>query len=210
MPKSQKSILNSNSSKSSKSSKFFKYLNIIQSQYINAEIRTLMLPITVTSPPTEFEDLHTLERVISDYVGTIRFSKTNVALMLRDHLIENSGKYNALLNIILKSYALIDYQEEQTKKTVHKSFIMYAYDFLDLLMKILRQIEKEQGEEMNFYDNLDLIIEFADRKEEMLNTQYYPKAKEELASFHNKELRNKLDDNLKKFLNKHQKPRSHD
>ncbi len=167
-----------------------------------------MLLVTVTSTPTEFEDLHSLERVISDYVGAIRFSKTNVALMLRDHLIENSGKYNALLNKILKSYALIDYQEDQTKKTVHKSFIMYAYDFLELLIKILRQIETEQGEEMDFYDNLDLIIEFTDRKEEMLNSQYYPKAKEELASFHNKDLRSQLDANLKTFLDKHQKKNS--
>ncbi|MHA1612084.1 MAG: hypothetical protein ACTSVZ_11265 [Promethearchaeota archaeon] len=169
-----------------------------------------MLLVTLISPPTEFEDLHALELVFADYVGTIRFSKENVALMLRDHLIENSGKYNALLNKILKLYALVDYQEEKTKKTVHKAFIMYAYDFLDLLIKILRQIEKEQGEEMDFYDNLDLIIEFAERKEDILNSQYYPKAKEELALFYDRELRNNLDANLKNFLDKHQKPRPQD
>ena len=164
----------------------------------------------MTSPPAEFEDLHTLERIISDFVSTIRFSETIAALLLRDHLIENSGKYSALLNRILKNYTLIDYQEDPTTKTVHKSFLMYAYDFLDLLMKILRQIELEQGDEMIFFDNLDLLMEFAKRKEELLNSQYYPKAKEELTLFHNTDLRNQLDANLKKFLDKHQKPRSHD
>lgn len=161
----------------------------------------------MTARPEQFETLHQLEQEIATFSRSAVDSTTDDMEDFRQQWIPYSGRYNKILNEILQHYARIDYHEAPIQKAVSKAFITYAYDFLDLLVHILRDLEHKSISSHDLCESLDLVIKFTARKETLLNTQYYPKAKEELEAFYNQELREQMDANLKKFLDKHQPKR---
>jgi len=129
---------------------------------------------------------------------------------LHELIIPAIGEYNRILNKVLQKYNQINYSSSsKTKKAVQKAALGYSYHFLDLLMKILRILESESTTADVIDENITLLIEYYERKEELLSKKFYPKAQEELSAFYDSDLRSQLDSNLKKFLDKHQPPRKH-
>ncbi|MCF2139282.1 MAG: hypothetical protein K9W44_04430 [Candidatus Lokiarchaeota archaeon] len=169
----------------------------------------------MNSSSPSFESLHQLEQIISEKVKNFQLSdvqEDKIALNgFHEYIIEYSRKYNQILNKILQKYNNIDYKKEPKKKAIKKAVLGYSYHFLDLLMKILRLLESPSISAHIMDENLSLLLEYFSRKEELLNNQYYPKAQQELATFYDSELRNQMDEKLKKFLDKHKKlKKNHD
>ncbi|WP_457558427.1 hypothetical protein [Candidatus Harpocratesius sp.] len=162
----------------------------------------------MNSSHTSLEELHQLELKISQEIAIYqhcdKVNESPARNRFHELIIPFTRNYNKILNKLLKEYNKIEYTAEPKKKAVYKAAISYSYHFLDMLMRILRLLEKNALSTEFIYDNITLLKEFCDRKEELLNMQYYPKAQDELADFYDSEKRNQLDANLKKFLDKHQ------
>ncbi|MHA1793678.1 MAG: hypothetical protein ACTSVI_13615 [Promethearchaeota archaeon] len=112
------------------------------------------------------------------------------------------AEYTKLINEALKEYAKIDYSQEQEKKIKAKSEIKFAYDFLNLVSKILRAIDSYPKVSVNLIEDIDLLGSRISGKASLIATIYKQAAKEELEAFHDKNFRDLLSLNLEKLNEK--------
>ena len=113
---------------------------------------------------------------------------------------KSTGNYNRKINEALEIYASIDYHSEPAEKTRSKANIAYAYDFLALLLDIVRIAELDIANKQELSRRFDLLEEFLLQKETLVSTTYFDAARTELASFHDPSVRDALEESLAQFL----------
>ncbi|MHA1369586.1 MAG: hypothetical protein ACTSWN_04645 [Promethearchaeota archaeon] len=108
--------------------------------------------------------------------------------------------YNRNLNKAMQEYAKIDYFSDPEKKENAKAFIKYGYNFLDLLIDILKylNIYKEMPDPV--LKRIGLLESFIKLKEKLIRDEYLPAAQEELIHFHDSNIRNMLEHQLSSRL----------
>lgn len=108
--------------------------------------------------------------------------------------------YNKHINLFLKHYATFQACIDnivQESKIQAKAQLQYAYDFLAAMLDLLRFIElRDRIDEMCY----QLVQEFLQRKTELILSNYYPMAKEELENFYNQSLRALMERDLAKRI----------
>ena len=124
--------------------------------------------------------------------------KTKEEYILR--LNEELSTYFQELNRLLKDYANINFYEEKQEKIESKAILKYSYEVSDQLMKILRVIEKDQYPMEYFESDLDKLLEILMDKGTLIETSYFPLAKQELETFHSTTFRDSLESNLDHML----------
>jgi len=113
-----------------------------------------------------------------------------------------AGEYSQKINDALKVYAGIDYNTDPDMKTSAKARINYAYDFLSLLIDIVKAMDASPVNMKEVSRRFDLLEDLLLQKEQLVQTTYLEAAKLELASFHDPSIRNDLEEKLARFINK--------
>ncbi|HME53917.1 MAG TPA: hypothetical protein VKM55_16955 [Candidatus Lokiarchaeia archaeon] len=113
---------------------------------------------------------------------------------------KNTGEYNRKINDALGIYAEIDYDSDSAEKIRLKACIAYAYDFLALLMDIVRITEVNPSNQQELSPRFDLLEEFLLQKDQLVTTTYFDAARSELAAFHDPSIRDALEESLARFL----------
>ncbi|MBN2151907.1 MAG: hypothetical protein JW839_10700 [Candidatus Lokiarchaeota archaeon] len=111
-----------------------------------------------------------------------------------------TGGYSRAINDALKAYASIDYSTEPTVKVRSKALIGYAYDFLALLVDIVRVMEASPTASTEVARRLDLLEDFLLQKESLISSTYVDAARRELAAFHDPSVRGALEERLARLL----------
>ena len=109
------------------------------------------------------------------------------------------GKYSQTINQALKRYHTIT---DRTQKLHSKARLKYAYDFLQILIELLKCFEKTSLFNSTLHD---VICDLYTKQDDLLETQYFIAAKQELDAFNNPQIRIALERDLaKKFFQKFQ------
>lgn len=103
------------------------------------------------------------------------------------------GEYNKLVNAALKAYALIDYRQDPGVKIKAKARLKFSYDFMDLLVDLLKRFELEPPPRDAIIQRVDLLEELLLQRDGLLVTTYADAARVELRAFHDEGVRNALD-----------------
>jgi hypothetical protein len=115
-------------------------------------------------------------------------------------LSQTIALYNRQINHYLKEYAdivaCID-DVVQEEKIRGKAVLQYAYDFISVFLDMLRFIEHRDCLDPDHYR---LIREFLTRKSELILTNYYPLARDELNAFYNVSIRQQMESDLSKRI----------
>jgi hypothetical protein len=115
-------------------------------------------------------------------------------------LSQDIARYNKQINLFLRSYAEIQAMINEKLNEVKvqaKAQLQYAYDFISMVLEILRFLDvSDKLDEERF----KLITEFMHRKAELIETNYYPTAKQELLTFYNPKLRELMEVDLAKRI----------
>ena len=124
--------------------------------------------------------------------------------IIPDHLVDTFrllvGDYSTAVNSALKAYADIDYLATPKHKVEAKAVIKYSYDFLDLIIKILRNLSEAPELTPIVEQDLQLLEEFHAEKYRLLETNYLDHAQQELDLFYNPDIRAQLDADLAKRI----------
>ncbi|MHA1679457.1 MAG: hypothetical protein ACTSUE_00460 [Promethearchaeota archaeon] len=112
------------------------------------------------------------------------------------------ARYNSQLNRALKEYPSISYKEDPNGKLIAKAAIKYAYDFLDLLLDIMKNLEVVGTMTEKMEGRIQLLDEFIWHKEILIQSTYIPAARDELEAFHDPNKRKHLEEKLSRMLKK--------
>ena len=152
-----------------------------------------MLPI--------FDELHEKELSFARFaaaIGDDELAAIDDALI--SDFAKKTSEYNRTINVALGIHAEIDYYDESAEKIRSKACIAYAYDFLTLLMDIIRVTEADLVNRQELSRRFDLLEEFLLQKEQLVTTTYFETARTELASFHDPAIRDAMEETLARFL----------
>jgi hypothetical protein len=108
--------------------------------------------------------------------------------------------YSRAINVALKAYAGIDYAAEPSAKARAKARISYAYDFLALLMDIVKVMDSDPPAAKEVARRFDLLEDFLFQKGSLVGSTYLDAAKQELAAFHDPSVREKLEEKLARMI----------
>nr|MDO8085138.1 hypothetical protein [Candidatus Sigynarchaeum springense] len=111
-----------------------------------------------------------------------------------------SAGYNRAINEALRAYAKIDYASEPATKARAKALIGYAYDFLALLVDIVKVMEADPQAKDEAARRFDLLEDFLLQKENLVASTYLAAAKQELAAFHDPSVREALEEKLARMI----------
>jgi hypothetical protein len=111
-----------------------------------------------------------------------------------------SAGYSRAINDALKAYAGIDYAVEPIAKARAKAHINYAYDFLALLMDIVKVMDLDPPAVKEVARRFDLLEDFLLQKGSLVGSTYLDAAKHELAAFHDPSVHDALEEKLARMI----------
>lgn len=125
---------------------------------------------------------------------------SSVNTELVNALSQDIARYNKQINLFLRAYAEIQAminEEINEVKIQAKAQLQYAYDFISMVLEILRYLDISESLDL---ERFRLITEFMHRKSELIQNNYYPTAKQELLAFYNPKLRELMEVDLAKRI----------
>jgi hypothetical protein len=147
------------------------------------------------------DDLHGKELAFATYAARLHDKDTGaVDEAMAGEFAAASAGYSRAINDALKAYAGIDYAVEPSAKTRAKACINYAYDFLALLMDIIKVMDLDPPAVKEVARRFDLLEDFLLQKGSLVGSTYLDAAKHELAAFHDPSVREKLEEKLARMI----------
>ncbi len=111
-----------------------------------------------------------------------------------------TSEYSHAINVGLKAYSAIEYTTDPNAKARAKARIGYAYDFLSLLIDIVKVMEVDHPAKEEAARRFDLLEDFLLQKENLVASTYLEAAKMELAAFHDPAVRDALEEKLARMI----------
>jgi hypothetical protein len=147
------------------------------------------------------DDLHQKELAFATFAARLHDKEEGmVDETLAGEFAGAAGDYSRAINDALKAYAGIDYVVEPSAKARAKARISYAYDFLALLMDIVKVMDADPPAMKEVARRLDLIEDFLLQKGSLVESTYLFTAKQELAAFHDPAVRERLEEKLARMI----------
>ncbi|MEX2680199.1 MAG: hypothetical protein Q6373_001245 [Candidatus Sigynarchaeota archaeon] len=147
------------------------------------------------------DDLHGKELAFATFATRVHDTDTGtIDDALAGEFAAASAGYSRAINEALKAYAGIDYFAEPQTKTRAKALIGYAYDFLALLVDIVKILEATPPAVQEVARRFDLLEDFLLQKESLVSTTYLDAARKELAAFHDPSVRDALEEKLARMI----------
>jgi hypothetical protein len=148
----------------------------------------------------DLTEFRSVELAVSELISQMSNEGASVSEATLNAYAAIVGKYSRAINNQLNSYAKISYDAEKESKITFKAYIKFAYDFLALLMAILKQLDLNPAISDYVNHQFQVLENLIDNKEGLIESEYKDAAKIELEAFYSVEIRNKLDAELAKRL----------
>ncbi len=147
------------------------------------------------------DDLNGKELVFATFAARLHDKDTGaVDEAMAGEFAAASAGYSRAINDALKAYAGINYAVEPSVKAHAKARINYAYDFLALLMDIVKVMGLDPPAVKEVARRFDLLEDFLLQKAYLVGSTYLDAAKRELAAFHDPSVREKLEEKLARLI----------
>ncbi|NMC04672.1 MAG: hypothetical protein GYA24_05640 [Candidatus Lokiarchaeota archaeon] len=151
------------------------------------------------------DDLHRKELAFATFAARLHDATGGAAGGAVDEALASefataSSTYSRALNVALQAYAGIDYAVDPGAKAYAKARINYAYDFLALLVDIVKVLEMDAPDTKELPRRLDLLEELLLQKESIVASTYLESAKQELVAFHDRTVREQLEEKLARMI----------
>ena len=144
-----------------------------------------------------FPELLTFETQIVELLDAMNKQGDNLDPETINHYARLIGNYSQKINETLKQYHTIT---KRAEKLQSKARLKYAYDFLQILLELLKCVEMTNRLNQSLHE---VLCELYNKQDDLLETQYFIAAKRELDVFNNPQLRTALEQDLaKKYFEK--------
>ena len=148
----------------------------------------------------DMTEFRSVELAISALINQMSNEGATISEAILNEYAAIVGKYSRAINNQLDAYAAVSYQTEKESKIRFKAYIKYAYDFLALLMAILKQLDLNPAVSDYVDHQFQVLENLIDNKEGLIETEYKDAATIELEAFYSTDIRNKLESELAKRL----------
>ena len=148
----------------------------------------------------DLTEFRSVELAVSEMISQISIEGVSISEATLNEYAAIVGKYSRAINNQLNAYAKVSYDAEKESKITFKAYIKFAYDFLALLMAILKQLDLNPAVSDYVEHQFQVLENFIDNKESLIESEYKEAAKIELEAFYSVEIREKLETELDKRI----------
>lgn len=144
--------------------------------------------------------LHFQELLLTGLLGKMNFPGITPFPALVNRFSFEIAKYNRNINSYLRIYAeIVSMVNNQLndEKIQAKAVLQFSYDFISMALEIIRFIEISNRLDP---EKSRLLEQLVARKQELIQSTYYPNAKHELTIFYNPQIRQAMEDDLAKRI----------